>query len=110
MSKELKPCPFCGGEAMLEVIHPHEHMLVNIPPYGGSAFIECTSCSCAMAGETEAEVVETWNRRKPIDDIVERLERIAPEPKVECYALENEYNAAFEMHNKCIEVVKGGAE
>ena len=27
MSEELKPCPFCGGKAVIEVIEPHRHHL-----------------------------------------------------------------------------------
>lgn len=26
MSEELKPCPFCGGKAVIEVIEPHRHI------------------------------------------------------------------------------------
>ncbi len=39
--------------------------------------------------------------------IVEQLERISPVPDTKRYALEDEYTAAFEMHEKCMEIVKG---
>ena len=77
MNEELKPCPFCGGEAVINVIEPHEHVVVNLPPYPGGAFIECTGCTCAMSGQSEEEVIEAWNTRKPMDKVVERLEEKA---------------------------------
>lgn len=59
----LKPCPFCGGEAVIDTIEPHAHMLALLPDYGGETFIECTGCTCAIVGKTEHEAVEAWNRR-----------------------------------------------
>lgn len=64
---ELKPCPFCGAEAVINTIEPHSHMLVLLPDYGGETFIECTGCTCGIAGETEHEAVEAWNRRADND-------------------------------------------
>lgn len=63
MSEELKPCPFCGGKAVIEVVEPHKHIICKMPVYKGGAFIECTECGCAISGETEIEVTEKWNRR-----------------------------------------------
>ena len=61
---ELKPCPFCGGEAVIEIVEPHSHILATfMPNYGGGAFIECQKCTCAISAETKEEAVEAWNRR-----------------------------------------------
>ena len=60
----LRPCPFCGGEAMGFVIQPHTHELANfMSDYQGGAFIECPGCEVVMSGESESAVVNAWNRR-----------------------------------------------
>lgn len=47
---ELKPCPFCGGEAVLYV--------------GECSFVKCHSCDAeSFHGELLDEVVSAWNRR-----------------------------------------------
>ena len=102
MNKELKPCPFCGGEAVINVIEPHEHVVVNLPPYPGGAFIECTGCACAMSGQSEEEVIEAWNTRKPMDKVVERLEEAQKNPNLYVYA--------WDAYEKAIKIVKGSAE
>ena len=72
----LRRCPFCGGEAIINVIEPHDHVFVDLPPYDGGAFIECLGCTCAMAGKMEKEVIEAWNTRKPMDKVVERITEV----------------------------------
>lgn len=55
---KLKPCPFCGGEAKA---------------YNGQ--VVCTKCWSGSACEdTTEKAIETWNRREPMDKIVEQLE------------------------------------
>ena len=53
MSKiELKPCPFCGGEAKMIKIG------------GATYFIQCNEChSTSGAFSTSEEAVEAWNKR-----------------------------------------------
>ncbi len=75
MSEELKPCPFCGGKAVIEVIELHRHIICKMPVYKGGAFIECTECGCAISGETETEATEKWNRRlNDPEKVVKQLE------------------------------------
>ena len=63
MSK-LKPCPFCGSKAIINIIPPHTHKIATfMPDYGGGAFVECTNCSCGIAASNRAEAVEAWNTR-----------------------------------------------
>jgi len=62
--KELKSCPFCGGEAVLYEIAAHTHKLATfMPDYPGGAFIECSECTAALSGETKDEAIREWNRR-----------------------------------------------
>lgn len=94
---KLKPCPFCGGEAKISTYD----WGYSVKEY----WIYCHSCDCASGSyHSKEEAIETWNRRKPMDDIVERLE--------ECEEYEAEahnYNASTAF-NKAIEIVKGGVE
>lgn len=52
MSIELKPCPFCGGEAILAETNEDE------------VFVECCNCY-AHSGiyYCEKEAIEAWNSR-----------------------------------------------
>lgn len=47
----LKPCPFCGGEA---VVHT----------FGTGYIVECLECAvCTVCENTKAEAIAAWNRR-----------------------------------------------
>ena len=73
---KLKRCPFCGGEAMMNTVEPHTHSFATwMPDYSGGTFIECSECSCGISGDTEEEAISQWNTRKPMREIMERLER-----------------------------------
>lgn len=55
-TEELKPCPFCGGEAEINYGMT----------YGFSYLYEprCSSCGCMLdTYSTEGEAIEAWNRR-----------------------------------------------
>ncbi len=60
---ELKPCPFCGGEPISYYIPPHEHYIVDFPPFEGAGYVECPHCDCGLSAKTEEEAIEKWNRR-----------------------------------------------
>lgn len=57
---ELKPCPFCGGEAArLDFLDNTRNKNVK-----GFRYFGCRKCCVvSFAGMTEAEAVEAWNRR-----------------------------------------------
>jgi len=52
---ELKPCPFCGGEAIAEM---NENWYWEYEVY-------CTKCGATFqtSFDTEEEAVKAWNRR-----------------------------------------------
>jgi len=66
MMSELKPCPFCGGEAEL-----HGDVY--------SAFIECNYCGASggthvsLSGNAKADAIKAWNKRHnevtPVDEV-----------------------------------------
>lgn len=57
---ELKPCPFCGGEAK---------EVYRYDPFDGyqgdcGCFIaSCSKCSTQIAERTKEKAIEAWNRR-----------------------------------------------
>ena len=69
---DLKPCPFCGGEAS---------MIIEFPD-GTAISVGCYSGNCAMEPYTwnpsEAEAIAAWNRRalpaeRHLRDIADRV-------------------------------------
>ena len=55
MSEELKPCPFCGGEASIRHFAFHS---------GAKYHVVCESCLCSVSYEwTPEEAAEAWNTR-----------------------------------------------
>lgn len=66
MKNELKPCPFCGGEAT--VYFAPGNRLMNIPCFG----VVCKACHVMIGTardnqtdffRSDAEAAEAWNRR-----------------------------------------------
>lgn len=122
MSKQLAKCPFCGEGTMYEI--QREDELGRIIPQ-----LFCNSCKMIFEVENDSpymsdektleylkeKLLKTWNTRKPMEIIVERLE--------ECYeryedleyyeGIENGHSLDFEYcHGKkdgveeAIEIVK----
>lgn len=49
---ELKPCPFCGGEASIYVA------------YDDGYYVCCDECGCGLpVYNTEEDAIREWNRR-----------------------------------------------
>lgn len=66
MSKELKPCPFCGGE--VGYVHTDHRDLTNRSHHyvcrkcNATVFIDAV-CKYKSAEAIEREAIEIWNRR-----------------------------------------------
>lgn len=58
---ELKPCPFCGGEAALRVASEIWHSGGQVEIGGWKA--ACQECGIETALENRETAVEKWNRR-----------------------------------------------
>ena len=50
---DLKPCPFCGGEA---TIFPYLEL-------GNLHMVKCRNCNISRVGKSEGEAVKEWNNR-----------------------------------------------
>lgn len=103
MNKEVKPCPFCGGE---DIRYEEDDLIV----------IYCYECDCqSRRCETIEEAIEAWNRREPMDKIVEQLEK---EKGIAFVTLANTGNKELDFTyqnvvaymDKAIEIVKSGGK
>ena len=54
---DLKPCPFCGGEA--DIL---EHQFEGFSPTYGVTCLDC-NCETYQFFDTEDEAIAAWNRR-----------------------------------------------
>ena len=66
MNEEIKPCPFCGGEAELGGGIENWTPTFYDPDSGGDPYwLSCKSCGAAMYGSFyEAhEAITAWNTR-----------------------------------------------
>ena len=63
---ELLNCPFCGGEAKY----------MEIKDFFISRFVTCTKCGIETPRNclNRKDAIKRWNTRKPMDNIVEKLE------------------------------------
>lgn len=98
MSEEkLLPCPMCGGKAIKTAFS-----------WGNICdeyTVKCTECGVGTKVLKSDEAVKSWNTRKPMENIVERLEK---ETKI---YVDDDGNMSFAIpKNKAIEIVKGGVE
>jgi hypothetical protein len=80
---ELKPCPFCGGEAeTYECETSNDIYDIDTLGYVDTEYymvygVGCCNCGCVIAEmKTEEKAIEAWNTRKPMERIVEQLEEL----------------------------------
>lgn len=88
---KLLPCPFCGGEAE-----------VNL--FLGNYCVTCNHCMGAIfpgKGMTREEAIDYWNARKPMERIVERLEERSMYPDDDDYIC-----GQYDAFTECKKIVK----
>lgn len=56
---ELKPCPFCGGEAYIEQVGDHRR----------STIYECDSCGCRLETGEKFNHGARWNERHEVEQL-----------------------------------------
>lgn len=59
-TNELKPCPFCGGKA---VMHRSRHTNNRFVVYCSNKDEKCKAEPCTNLFDTQEEAAEVWNRR-----------------------------------------------
>ena len=68
---ELKRCPFCGGEAEIWDGYIEEFLKTEYMKY-----VQCNYCKASTKLYfTEKKAIKAWNTRKPMERILERLEK-----------------------------------
>lgn len=79
MAMELKPCPFCGGEAELCV---HEAT--------GVSWVRCIECETTSGASSEAGAIKAWNKRVGMsyEDAAIMLYELGMSERT-CYVIEN---------------------
>jgi len=108
MNKELKPCPFCGGEAILKTGFAQYEDVVTL-----KYEIVCNMCGCKIERlGLEEYAINAWNTRKPIDNIVEQLEKCSwcTPPTYDEDGYCNDDSETVVDLETAIEIVKGGAD
>ena len=97
---ELKRCPICNGKVVFDIFFDDYTETLG-------EFITCRHCDLifygSMDGMTKEQLTEEWNTRKPMQNIVERLE----EEKTSCFDWEDEIKCVEQRcYRIAIEIVK----
>lgn len=96
MNYKLKPCPFCGGEAIIDGCD------------GGVWIVICNKCDASIGcKETEREAIEEWNLRIEPTFTPDELDIIARYMRQDL-----DGNGALEraILKKCNAALKGGSD
>lgn len=101
----LKPCPFCGGEAKKQAkeVNGLRAIYVVCEKCGASSGIYKTHNPRVKDEENPA--IKAWNRREPIDRIVEQLEDYKMWKEFIVYDLTHR---ELKIITRAIEIVKSG--
>lgn len=75
-NNKLLPCPFCGGE-----VRTYQSRYKKNGVEGRNWFAICNNCkinypaTLDKIAKTEDEAIKLWNTRKPMEQIIEQLEK-----------------------------------
>ena len=107
---ELKRCPFCGGDNV-----GVWHNRPVSPLIADSYEVRCYNCNFGLRPERLKEkAIEAWNTRKPMQNIMERLEEKSDfhvklanyEMNVGTIVEMEKHKMAIDVYSKAIEIVK----
>ena len=93
---KLLPCPFCGGKAF---IRQNKDAMKTYSAYCGN---EDCSASPKVSAYGKEMAIDLWNTRKPMQEIVERLE----DAKVPIFDNYTEEYEDMVFLDKAIEIVE----
>ena len=99
---ELKRCPICDKEVEIT----KDNLM-------GFHVIECNICKILMYSRNKEELINKWNTRKPMQNIVERLEHFNEETFYRANGRTNGKTLAYGYSKgirKAIEIVKEEGE
>ena len=87
---KLLPCPFCGGEAKVSNLNFNQYLIF------------CKDCWAETKPTTGFEnTITKWNTRKPMQEIVEKLEDEMMElRKASCYLSAHQFKKAIDIVEK----------
>lgn len=99
MSVKLKPCPFCGGHAIIDGCD--ETLWIVI----------CKECNASIGyKETEQEAIEAWNGRVEPTFTPDELDAIRRNVRGNCVLLVREFSKIEQsIIDKCNAALKGGS-
>lgn len=102
MTDKIKSCPFCGGDNV--------GIWENRAPASKDFryYANCYDCHISLGFEkTKEEAIEKWNTRKPMDRIVEQLEKELYRGMEGLEPVKVSFNFGI---NTAIEIVKAGGK
>lgn len=68
---DLKCCPFCGGEATLKRDQKDDFVEWSVGCYNRG----CVCSAHTYCYDNKDDAIRDWNTRKPMDNIVENIEK-----------------------------------
>lgn len=87
---ELKPCPFCGGEASIGTVRYEPCDITRLNNREKGYFVNCQICSArnesGISYATEEEAIKHWNTRVSHDDLLAAIAEAYKEGYVDGYA------------------------